>query len=93
MPKGEPGQWTSDQARVPGSLLLVNRKTMASIRKFEDVEAWQKARGLTREIFRGTNYLKQGQAQQLYDLAGHTSHLLSGFIRCPKSHQSTGGKR
>lgn len=28
---------------------------MASIEKFEDIEAWQKARGLTREIYRVTN--------------------------------------
>ena len=28
---------------------------MASIEKFEDIEAWQKARELTREIYRITN--------------------------------------
>lgn len=28
---------------------------MASIEKFEDIEAWQKARELTREIYRSTN--------------------------------------
>jgi four helix bundle protein len=28
---------------------------MASIEKFEDIEAWQKARELTREIYRVTN--------------------------------------
>jgi four helix bundle protein len=29
---------------------------MASIEKFEDIEAWQKARELTREIYRVTNH-------------------------------------
>ena len=29
---------------------------MASIGKFEDIEAWQKARELTREIYQITNY-------------------------------------
>ena len=63
---------------------------MASIEKFEDIEAWQKARELTWEIYRITNrvyvvldaeYITKDPFRQLYDLSQSPENLISGFIR------------
>lgn len=35
----------------------------AGIKRFEDIEAWQLARELTRKVYRLTNYLKKYQTR------------------------------
>jgi len=59
---------------------------MASIGKFEDIEAWQKARELTREIYRRTNHGAFSKDFGLYDQIRRAavsvmSNIAEGFGR------------
>ncbi len=57
------------------------------IERFEDIEAWQLARELTRKVYALTkkdNFARdfglKGQIQDVYDHAGRTRATIRGFI-------------
>jgi hypothetical protein len=58
------------------------------IERFEDIEAWQLARELTRKVYALTKKDKfardfglKGQIQDVYDHAGRTRATIRGFIK------------
>ena len=58
------------------------------IERFEDIEAWQLARELTREVYALTKETKfardfglKGQIQDVYDRAGRSRSAIRGFIK------------
>jgi len=54
----------------------VLKKIGMGIERFEDIEAWQLARDLTRKV-----YATKNDFQDVYDHAGRTRAAIRGFIK------------
>lgn len=67
----------------------------AGIKRFEDIEAWQLARELTRKVYRLTkkprfekDYGLKRQIQDVYEQARRTRAAVRGFINYLKKYQT-----
>jgi hypothetical protein len=60
---------------------------MATIRRFEEIEAWQRARQLVREI-----YLSEKEFGALREAAIEVKRLIGGFMGCLRRSRMKGPK-
>ena len=70
------------------------------IERFEDIEAWQLARELTRKVDKLTKNARfardfglKGQIQDVYDFAGRTRATIRGFIKYLLAYEQDQSKK